>query len=110
MSTEKDTLLELFDEREAKRKEPDPLNPEGYVKAKVSASFLRDAEQLCLRARTTLEDPKLPIDYGMRSKIFVDILMSFECSLKSLVISLSKKTKRLQRMLIRKREAAVTAS
>jgi hypothetical protein len=88
MSEDKNDFLESIRNREKRR--PDPIEPEGYVKAKVATHYLTDSEQLCLRARTTINSSDLPFRYSMRSKIFVEILMSFECSLKSLVISLSK--------------------
>lgn len=90
---EKAVLDKLFRERSRKHAErkPTPLDPEGFVKAKVAASYRTDAEQLYARAEASLRDSSLPTTkYSMLSKIFVDILMSFECSLKSLIISLSK--------------------
>lgn len=68
---------------------PPPYNAEKYIKKDVAASFWKDSNDLLWRVnifRRYISHDSL----STKSKIYVDLIMAIKCSLKSLIISLSK--------------------
>jgi hypothetical protein len=66
-----------------------PFKPELYVKRTLSASFWKDSNDLLWRAdifHKGIEHDTL----STKAKTYVDIVMATECSLKSLILSLSR--------------------
>ena len=68
---------------------PSLHKPNRAVKGLVAHLFLADGF-LFLKKFDTVKNSKSDILYDFRSKVVVDLYMSIECSLKSMVISLSK--------------------
>ena len=67
-----------------------PYRPEQYVKRTVAVSFWKDSNDLLWRA--TIFSREIGHDtLSTKAKTYVDLIMAIECSLKSLIISLSLK-------------------
>ena len=67
-----------------------PYNANLYVKKTISGSFYYDSNDLLIRAnifRNGISHDSL----STKAKTYVDLIMSIECSLKSMIISLSSK-------------------
>lgn len=67
-----------------------PFKPELYVKRKIAGSYWNDSNDLLWRGnifRKQIAHDSL----STKAKIYVDIIMAIECSLKSMIISLSLK-------------------
>ena len=87
----------MTDSREEKRKAflkkytVSKPNAERSIKALLATSYTQDARGLLQRAHFCLH-PKIGFEHDrkLRAKILVDLLMSAECSLKSLIFGLSK--------------------
>jgi hypothetical protein len=68
-----------------------PFKPELYVKRTVSASFWKDSNDLLWRAN--IFQRQIGHDtLSTKAKTYVDIVMAIECSLKSLIVSLSRES------------------
>ncbi len=67
-----------------------PFNAERQLKRRISTSFWADANDFLWRV-SILKDNRPHDTNSYFAKLYVDLLMSAECSLKSLIISLSKK-------------------
>lgn len=67
-----------------------PYRPDLYVKRTVAVSFWKDSNDLLWRA--TIFSREIGHDtLSTKAKTYVDLIMAIECSLKSLIISLSLK-------------------
>ncbi|MDR3711959.1 MAG: hypothetical protein P4L51_04025 [Puia sp.] len=67
-----------------------PYRPELYVKRTVAVSFWKDSNDLLWRA--TIFSRQIGHDtLSTKAKTYVDLIMAIECSLKSLIMSLSLK-------------------
>ena len=66
-----------------------PFNAERQLKATLATTMYTDANDFLLRTNILLKDIEL-LSYAYLSKIYVDILMSIESNLKTLIIILSK--------------------
>lgn len=68
-----------------------PFKPELYVKRTIAVSFWKDCNDLLWRAnifRARIGHDTL----STKAKTYVDIIMAMECSLKSMIVSLSHET------------------
>jgi len=67
-----------------------PFNAERQLKSKIARTMVLDSHEFLIRADLLISDPFV-FSSSYLSKIYVDLLMSIESSLKSLIISLSQK-------------------
>jgi len=68
-----------------------PFNAERQLKYRLATSFWSDANDFLIRV-SLLRDNRPHDTKAYFAKLYVDLLMSAECALKSLIISLSKKS------------------
>lgn len=82
-----------------------PFKAELYVKRTVAVSFWKDSNDLLWRGnifKRYVQHDSL----STRSKIYVDIVMAIECSLKSMILSLSKNSESPEDAYLRARSCS----
>jgi hypothetical protein len=68
-----------------------PYNSDLYLKKDISGSFWKDSNDLLWRSKIFRRH--IPHDnLSTKSKVYVDLVMAIECSLKSMIVTLSLKS------------------